>query len=51
VSRDSEEVVGTALKTLFARMEGLNLGQTLDDGTTLNKYSAALEKIGVSIFD
>ena len=49
-TRQSEEVVGTALKTIFARIQGLNLGETLDDGTTLNKYSAALEKVGISIF-
>jgi TP901 family phage tail tape measure protein len=50
-TRQSEEVVGTALKTIFARIQGLNLGETLDDGTTLNKYSAALQSIGVSIYD
>ena len=50
-TRQSEEVVGNALKTIFARIQGLNLGQTLEDGVTLNKYSEALEKVGVSIFD
>lgn len=50
-TRQSEEVVGTALKTIFARIQGLNLGETLDDGTTLNKYSAALESVGIAIFD
>jgi hypothetical protein len=30
-------------------MEGLNLGETLDDGTTLNKYSQALANVGVNI--
>ena len=50
-TRQSEEVVGTALKTIFARIQGLNLGETLDDGVTLNKYSEALEKVGISIFD
>ena len=50
-TRQSEEVVGTALKTIFARIQGLNLGETLDDGTTLNKYSKALESIGINIFD
>lgn len=50
-TRQSEDVVGTALKTIFARIQGLNLGETLDDGTTLNKYSEALSKIGVSIYD
>lgn len=50
-TRESEDVVGTALKTIFSRIQGLNLGETLDDGTTLNKYSAALKKVGVDIFD
>lgn len=48
-TRQSADVVGTALKTLFARIEGLNLGETLDDGTTLNKYSKALDAVGVNI--
>ena len=48
-TRQSEDVVGTALKTIFARIQGLNLGETLEDGTTLNKYSEALMKVGISI--
>ena len=50
-TRQSADVVGTAFKTLFARIQGLNLGETLDDGTTLNKYSEALNRVGISIFD
>lgn len=50
-TRQSEDVVGTALKTIFARIQGLNLGETLDDGTTLNKYSEALQKVGISIYE
>lgn len=50
-TRQSEDVVGTALKTIFSRIQGLNLGDTLDDGTTLNKYSEALSKVGISIKD
>ena len=50
-TRQSEEVVGTALKTIFARIQGLNLGETLEDGTSLNKYSEALQKVGISIFE
>ena len=50
-TRQSEEVVGTALKTIFARIQGLNLGETLEDGVTLNKYSEALSKVGISIFE
>lgn len=48
-TRQSADVVGTAFKTLFARIQGLNLGETLDDGTTLNKYSEALAKVGIDI--
>ena len=50
-TRQSAEVVGTAFKTLFSRMEGLKLGETLDDGTTLNQYSSALMSVGVNIKD
>ena len=50
-TRQSADVVGTALKTLFARIQGLSLGETLDDGTDLNKYSEALAKVGISIKD
>jgi len=41
-TRESADVVGTAFKTLFARIQGLSLGETMDDGTNLNKYSEAL---------
>ena len=50
-TRQSADIVGTAFKTLFARIQGLNLGETLDDGTTLNKYSEALDKVGIDIKD
>ena len=50
-TRQSADTVGTAFKTIFARIQGLNLGETLDDGTTLNKYSEALSKVGISIKD
>lgn len=48
-TRQSADVVGTAFKTLFARIQDLELGKTLEDGTTLGKYSQALETVGVSI--
>lgn len=50
-TRESETVVGTALKTIFARIQGLKLGETLEDGVELNKYSEALEAIGVDVLD
>lgn len=48
-TRQSADVVGTAFKTLFARIQDLELGKTLDDGTTLGKYSQALDAVGVAI--
>ena len=50
-TRESASVVGTAFRTLFSRIQGLQQGETLDDGTTLNKYSEALTKVGVDIKD
>jgi len=34
-TRQSADVVGTAFKTMFARIQDLELGETLEDGTTL----------------
>lgn len=50
-TRQSADSVGTSFKTIFARIQGLNLGETLEDGTTLNKYSKALQAVGISIKD
>lgn len=50
-TRQSEDVVGTALKTIFSRIQGLSLGETLEDNTDLNKYSAALKAVGIDIKD
>ena len=50
-TRESADVVGNALKTLFSRIQGLQLGETLEDGVDLNKYSEALAKIGVDVID
>ena len=50
-TRQSADTVGTAFKTMFARVEGLKLGDTLEDGVDLNKYSKALNTVGVNILD
>ncbi len=50
-TRQSADVVGTAFKTLFARIQDLKLGETLDDGTTLGQYSESLMKVGINIKD
>lgn len=48
-TRQSADVVGTAFKTLFARIQDLELGKTLDDDTTLGTYSQALDAVGINI--
>lgn len=50
-TRQSADVVGTAFKTLFARIQDLELGKKLDDGTTLGQYSQALKTVGINIKD
>lgn len=48
-TRQSADTVGTAFKTLFARIQDLELGKILEDGTDLGQYSQALEKVGINI--
>ena len=50
-TRESAATIGNSFKTIFARLQGLKLGDTLDDGTDLNKYSKALATAGVQIKD
>lgn len=50
-TRESADVVGTAFKTLFSRMQSLKLGETLEDGTDFTKYSQALETVGIAVKD
>ena len=50
-TRQSADAVGTTFKTLFSRLQGLSLGDTLDDGVTLNKYSKALNTIGINVLN
>jgi TP901 family phage tail tape measure protein len=50
-TRQSADSVGTSLKTLFSRLESLNLGKTLEDGVSLNKYSESLMKVGVNVLE
>ena len=45
------EEVGTAFKTILSRIQGLKLGETLEDGVDLNKYGEALDIVGVKILD
>ena len=51
VTRQAPESVGTALKTIYARMADLKLGDTDEDGLKLGDVSSSLEKVGISVLD
>ena len=52
VTREAPETIGTALKTIIARMRELtDYGKTLEDGMDLNRVAAALDEIGVAMTD
>ena len=48
-TRQSADSVGNSFKTIFARLQSLKQGDTLEDDTTLTKYSQALATVGVNI--
>lgn len=51
VTRQAPESVGTALKTIYARMGDLKLGETDEDGLKLGDVSSTLQKVGIEILD
>jgi TP901 family phage tail tape measure protein len=51
VTRQAPETVGNALRSIYARIADLKLGQTLEDGVNLGKVSGALDSIGVHVLD
>lgn len=51
VTRQAPESVGNALKTIYARLGDLQMGDTLEDGVSLGTVSGELEKIGVNVLD
>ena len=51
VTREAPESVGTALRTLYARMSDLKLGETLEDDVSLGTVSSTLEDVGVQVLD
>ena len=50
-TRQSASVVGTALNTILSRFASLKLGETLEDGVDLTKYTKALKAVGVNVLD
>lgn len=51
VTREAPESVGNALKTIYARLGDLSMGETLEDGTDLGELSGTLEMVGVKVLD
>lgn len=52
VTREAPETIGTALKTVIARMRELtDYGTTLEDGIDVNRVDKALSNVGVSLRD
>ena len=51
-TREAPETIGTALKTVISRMRELtDYGDTLEDGTDINRVEAALNNVGVALRD
>lgn len=50
-TRTAPEQIGTAYKTILARIGDLKLGETLEDGVGLGTVSTSLKKIGVDLLD
>ena len=51
VTRQAPESVGTALKTIYARMSDLKLGETDEDGLGLGDVSGTMESMGIDVMD
>lgn len=51
VTRQAPESVGNAMRTLYARIADLQMGDTLEDGTTLGDLSGTLADIGINVVD
>ena len=50
VTREAPENIGTAFKTIFARMSELkDFGKTLEDGMDINRIDKALASVGISL--
>lgn len=51
VTRQAPESAGTALKTIYARMEDLKIGGEDENGIKLGDVSSTLDSIGVHVLD
>lgn len=51
VTREAPENIGNGLKTIYARMSDIGMGETLDDGVNLGQVTQQLEQVGVAVLD
>ena len=49
VTREAPETIGTALKTVYARMSDIETG--LDTETTLGEYTQQMQALGINVLD
>lgn len=51
ITQQSASTIGNSLKTIFARLSSLKMGDELEDGVDLTKYTKALEDVGVNVIN
>lgn len=51
VTREAPETIGTAFKTIFARLGDLSLGGVDEEGISLGNVSSKLKTLGVDVLD
>jgi len=51
VTRQAPESVGTALKTIYARMSTIEAGGMDEEGNTLTSYTEKMNNFGISVLD
>lgn len=51
VTRLAPETIGNSLKTIFARLGDLKMGETLEDGVDMGSIGKTLDLIGIQITD
>lgn len=51
VTREAPETIGSAFKTIYARLGDLSLGKTDEEGVGLGKVSGQLHQLGVEVLD
>lgn len=49
VTREAPENIGNGLKTLYARLSDIGMGETVDGDVNLGKVTSTLEKVGVQV--